>query len=100
MAELIKLALDKEEQLQASNTDQLQRLLRSKLLCQGAITQNARCQFNAQLADMDEEDEGTDTSALITDMKSKSILDPMKAHGKYPFPFANNKSKKIPPRPC
>ena len=34
--DLIKLASDKEEQLQASSADQIQRLVRAELQCQGA----------------------------------------------------------------
>ena len=40
MAELIKLASDKEEQLQASGADQLQWIIRSELQWQGAQPHN------------------------------------------------------------
>jgi hypothetical protein len=94
-AELIKP--DKEGQLQASNTDQIQKLVQSELQQQGVQSHNARQQFMAQLADIDEADEEDMLLTLTADPKPKNNL---KASGDYPFPFANNKSKKVPPRPC
>jgi hypothetical protein len=51
----------------------------------------------AQLADVDKVDEEDMLPMLTVDAKPKNNL---KASGDYPFPFTNNKSKKVPPQPC
>ena len=97
-AELIKLASDKEEQQQASRADQIQKLVRSKLQRHNAQLNNSHRQFTTQLADVKEEEElAAEAPALIAN--SRAIKDSLKAPGRFPFPFANNRLKKVPPHP-
>ena len=92
-AELIKLATDKDEQLQASGSiSQLVRLMRS-----GALGQGNRHVQAAHLASIDEEEE---YEGLMADAKKGAAAADVKAPGSFPFPLALNRSKKIPPRPC
>ena len=89
-AELIKLATDKDEQLQASGSiSQLVRLMRS-----GALGQANR---TVHLASVEEEEE---YESLTADAKKGSTASDVRAPGSFPFPLATNRSKKIPPRPC
>ena len=88
-AELIKLATDKDEQLQASRSiSQLVKLMRS-----GALGQNGRA---VHLASIEEEE----YESLTADAKKSSATSDAKAPGSFPFPLATNRSKRIPPRPC
>ena len=83
-AELIKVATDKKEQLQASNVTDLSKLVRAEL-----HKQSQRRFANAQLADIEEEE--LEVDSLTADTK------PIKAPGSYPYPLANNRSRKTPP---
>jgi hypothetical protein len=56
-------------------------------------------QFAAQLANVEEEEE-EETSTLAADVKPRQAKDNVKAPGSFPYPFAANKSKRIPLRPC
>jgi len=92
-AELIKLATDKDEQLQASRSiSQLVWLMRS-----GALGQGNRHVQAAHLASIDEAEE---YESLIADAKKGAAAADVKAPGSFPFLLALNRSKKIPPRPC
>ncbi len=103
-ADLIKLASDKEEQLQASSADQIQKLVRAELQRQGAQATGIRRPYAAHLADIGEEEEEleefSETPALAVEPKVKSVKDGIKSPGNYPYPLATNQSKKVPPRPC
>jgi hypothetical protein len=94
-AELIKVAMDKREQLQASNITDLSRLVRNELQ-----RQNQRRFANAQLADIEEEGEETAFDSMIADAKASANKGPARAPGTYPYPQAHNRSRKTPPRPC
>ena len=83
-AELIKVATDKKEQLQASNVTDLSKLVRAEL-----HKQSQQRFANAQLADIEEEE--LEVDSLTTDTK------PVKASGSYPYPLVNNHSRKTPP---
>lgn len=88
-------------QLQASGADQVQKLVWLELQCQNVPTHNSHQQFAMQLTDVEEEEEeelATEAPALV--IESRATKDSSKAPGKYPFPFANNRSKKVPPHPC
>ena len=86
-AELIKIATDKREQLQASNVTDLSKLVRAEL-----HKQSQRRFANVQLANIEEEE--LELDSLTADTK------PVKAPGTYPYPLATNCSRKTPPRPC
>ena len=94
-AELIKVATDKREQLQASNVTDLSRLVRAEMQ-----RQQQRRFANAHLADIEEEDEDFTLEGLVADAKAVANKSPAKAPGSYPYPTANNQSRKTPPRPC
>ena len=93
-AELIKVATDKHEQLQASNITDLSRLVRAEMQ-----RQQHRRFANAQLADIEEEEDFA-TESFVADAKPAASPAPAKAPGTYPYPTANNQSRKTPPRPC
>ena len=94
-AELIKVATDKREQLQASNVTNLSRLVRAEM------HRHNQWRFaNAQLADIEEAIEEPEFDSLTVETKSPSSNGAPKAPGAYPYPQANNRSHKTPPRPC
>ena len=67
----------------------------------GSQSQGARQQFTTHLAAVEEEDkELQDTPCLAIDSKGPADKSIHKAPGNYPYPFANNRSKNAPPRPC
>ena len=89
-AELIKVAMDKKEQLQASNVTDLSKLVRAEL-----HKQSQRRFANAQLADIaDIEEEELEVDSLTADTK------PVKAPGMYPYPLVNNRLRKTLLQPC
>jgi hypothetical protein len=103
VADLIKLATDKEEQLVASSASDITKLIQAELQCQN------RKQFGqwrmqdmliAEAEALPEEEEETDFPTMTVNTKPKSNQGSIKAPGKHPYPLANNSSKKIPPRPC
>lgn len=94
-AELIKIATDKREQLQASNVTDLSRLVRAEL-----NKQTQRRFANAQLADIEEANKELEYDSLTAEAKPLASKNAPKAPGAYPYPPANNRSRKIPPRPC
>ena len=83
--ELIKVATDKHEQLQASNITNLSKLVRAEMQWQ----QQQRF-ANAQLADIEEENEGIELEGLVADTKPVTSKNPIKAPGTYPYPPASN----------
>jgi hypothetical protein len=94
-AELIKIATDKREQLQASNVADLSRLVRAEM-----NKQNQRRFANAQLADIEEAVEELEFDSLTAETKPSQIKASPRAPGTYPYPPANNRSCKTPLRPC
>src|SRR6266852_4603042 len=94
-AELIKVATDKREQLQASNVTNLSRLVRAEMQ-----RQQQRRFANAQLANIMEENEDFALEGLVADAKPTSSKNPTRAPGSYPYLLSNNRSRKTPPRPC
>jgi hypothetical protein len=101
-AEFIKLVSDLEDELQASGVEQIQKLVQAEVQRHNAQSHNARRAFAVQLVDINEkeEEDGVNTPALAVNYKPKPHQDGSKAPGKYLYPFANNKSKKVPPCPC
>ena len=100
MADLIKLASDKEEQLQASSADQIQRLVRAELQHRGASHGGPRRPYAAQLADIEKEEEEKGPSkipVLAVESKPKLARDGFKGLGNFPYLLVSNQSKKIPP---
>jgi hypothetical protein len=98
-AELIKLASDCDDQLQASSINNLMRLIQAKMQRQNQQMPNPQRQFAAQIADLDEEPEN-ELTAFVADTKNILNKDIIKPPGTYPFLLANNRSKRMPPRPC
>ena len=94
-AELIKVATDKHKQLQASNITNLSKLVQAELQWQ----QQQRF-ANAQLANIEEENEEFELEGLIADAKPSANKNPIKAPGTFPYPPVNNRSRKTLPRPC
>ena len=41
-----------------------------------------------------------EAEGLVADVKPSAMKQPMRAAGKYTFPLTNNRSSRIPPRPC
>ena len=103
-AALIKLATDREDQLLASSATtsaSVARLVRQEVQRLGAQSQGPRRQFPSHLADVEEEmDSQQETPTLAVDSKGPADKSFHKAPGKYPYPFATNRSKNAPPRPC
>src|SRR5271170_1070876 len=95
-ADLIKLAADKDEQLQASSISSITRFIKAEIQRQNAQTAVPRRQFGARVADIPKEEE-EELSSLVTDAKP---LPNVRASGNYPYPLASNRSNKVPPRPC
>src|SRR5271170_2533070 len=95
-ADLIKLAADKDEQLQASSISSITRFIKAEIQRQNAQTAVPRRQFGARVADIPKEEE-EELSSLVTDAKP---LPNVRAPGNYPYPLASNRSNKVPPRPC
>ena len=93
-ADLIKLASDKEEQLQASSADQIQRLVHAEL--QRAQAGGLHRPYATQLADISEGEEGraalSETPVLVVEPKAKPAKDSVKSPGNYPYPLATNQS--------
>ena len=92
--ELIKLAMDKKEQLQASNVTDL-----SKLVWVELHWHNQQRFANMQLVDIEEYDE-LELDSLVTEAKPASSKNLVKAPRTFPYPLATNQSRKMPPRPC
>ena len=84
-AELIKVATNKREQLQASNVMDLSQLVRAEMQWQ-----QQRRFANAHLADIEEEEENITLEGLIADTKPAANKGPARAPGAYPYPTANN----------
>jgi len=65
-----------------------------------AQNQGSRRQYTSNLTAVNEEAEPLEVPSLPVD--SKGPADPRlhEAPGKYPYPFATNRSKNAPPRPC
>jgi hypothetical protein len=100
-AELIKMAANRENQLLASSIHNLTKLIRAELQRQSWLMPNARKQFGVQLADVAEEDEvEAGLPSLMVDAKTSAAKEGARAPGKYLFPLASNRSKKVLPRPC
>ena len=102
-AALIKLATDREEQLLASSattSTSVARLVRQEVQRLSAQHQGQRRQFASHLAAVDEEKELQEAPGLAIDAKSPADKNIHKAPGKYPYPFATNRSRNAPPRPC
>ena len=101
-ADLIKLASDKEEQLQASSADQIQRLVHMEL--QQAQAGRLCRPYTMQLADISEGEENvavhSETPVLVAEPKAKQAKDSIKSPGNYPYPLATNQLWKVPPHPC
>ena len=95
VAELIKVATDKCEQLQASNITDLSWLIQAEMQ-----QQQQRRFANAHLADIAEEDEDFTLEGLVADAKPVANKGPAKAPGSYPYLTANNRSRKTPLQPC
>src|SRR5271154_4148495 len=100
--DLIKLAADKDEQLQASSPSSIMRTVRSELQKQGLQLQPPRRQFGAHVIDWkDDNNDGTEESTrLEAEAKTSEVKEDFKAPGKFLYPLAANRSKKVPPRPC
>ena len=101
-ADLIKLASDKEEQLQARSADQIQRLIHVELQ---RVQAGGSCRpYVTQLADVSKGEENeavlSETLVLVAEPKTKPAKDSVKSPGNYPYPLATNQSQKVPPRPC
>ena len=102
-AVLIKLATDREEQLLASSatsSNSIAKLVRQEVQRISAQSQGPRRQFPSHLATMEEEEEPQEVSGLAIESKGPADRNLHKAPGKYPYPFASNRSKNTPPRPC
>ena len=93
-ADLIKMATDKDEQLQASSSiSQL-----TKLLHAGYHTPGNRQVHAANFGGIDEEDDTC--KSLVVDNKRNEAKGNIKAPGKFLYSLASNQSSKMPPRPC
>jgi hypothetical protein len=92
-ADLIKLVTDKDEQLQASSN--ISRM--AGLMCNGFHFQGNKPGLGAHVADAEQEEE---LFGLTAEPKNGAGKDNLKAPGKFPFPLANNSSRRMPPRPC
>ena len=100
---LIKLATDREEQLLASLTttsSSVARLVRQEVQRLTAQHQGPRRQFASHLADVEEGPETPEVPSLAVDAKNPADRNVHKAPGNYPYPFATNRSRNPPPRPC
>ena len=97
IGELIKEAVDMEDQLILSDVGNIQRMIRNEVQKQVRLQTPAapKKYYNAHLADIpeDEVEEPTVTKEVL-------VSTPYKAPDKYRYPRANNRSKKTPPRPC
>lgn len=94
-AELIKVATDKHEQLQASNVTDLSQLVQAELQ-----RQNQQRFANAQLVDIEEDNEEATLDSMVMDAKPFTNKGPARAPGTYMYSQVNNRSRKTPPRPC
>ena len=103
-ATLIKLATDREEQLLASSTNShsnIARMIRQEMQRHNAQTQGARRQFASHLAAVEEDSElHEEVPSMAVDSRTPADKIIHKAPGNYPLPFATNRSKNPPPRPC
>ena len=88
-ADLIKLASDKEEQLQASSADQIQRLIRAELQW---VQAGGSCRpYATQLADISKGEENraalSETPVLAVEPKAKPAKDSVKIVKGSPSPL-------------
>src|SRR5271154_4438259 len=85
--ELIKLATDKDEQLQASSINNLTRIIRQELQRQNFQTPSPRRPFRAHFAEPepDEAKESSELPSLIAGVKD-SHKDDVKTTGSFPYP--------------
>ena len=95
-ADLIKLASNKQEQLQASSTNQIQRLICAEL--QWVQAGGSRRPYVMQLEDISEGGENvavqSETPVLMAESKAKPAKDRIKSPGNYP-PFSYKSIMKI-----
>jgi hypothetical protein len=96
--DLINLAADRDEQLQASSINNLTRLVRAELQRQGQLPSNARQQYGTQAANVEEEDD--DLLTMVADTRKPAYIENIQVPGKFPLPLASNRLKKILPQPC
>jgi hypothetical protein len=103
LAMLIKLSMDREEQLLASlatTSNSVARLVRQEVQRLNAQNPGPCQQFSSHLADIEEDYPPAETPTLSVESKSSGDKNLHKAPGKYPYPFASNQSRNTPPQPC